>query len=158
MGPRQVRAPWLLDAFVVGAGLVAVVLLVASTRLTLSTLDRNGAWNQALGSLRLNAGLSYAWLEAAIAGDQPTRAERHFVADIDSARDRCRYLLDERSNPVEGAAARATVAGLCAQLASFRVMSLRRLHERTTAPDGAYAAAFARSLRAADQAEQAIAV
>jgi signal transduction histidine kinase len=158
MRPRHVRAPWLLDAVVVGAGLVAVVLLVASTRLTLSTLDRNGAWNQTLGSLRLNAGLSYAWLEAAIADDQPTRAERHFVADIDSARERCRYLLDGRSNPVEGVAARATVAGLCAQLASFRVTSLRRLHERTAAPDGAYAAAFARSLRAADQAEQAIAV
>jgi signal transduction histidine kinase len=139
------KSPWLLDAVVVVVGLLTVTLLVSSMRLTSTTLDRNRAWDQAIGSLKVSMGLSYVWLEAAIAGDERIDVRRQVYANIDAAQARCGELLAGR-HPVEGARARG--AG-------------RRLQTPGRAGSGqdrSYEDAFNSTLRLADEAQHSIAL
>ena len=154
------KSPWLLDAVVVVVGLLTVTLLVSSMRLTSTTLDRNRAWDQAIGSLKVSMGLSYVWLEAAIAGDERIDVRRQVYANIDAAQARCGELLAGR-HPVEGARARGAVRRLCERLGSFRALAGRRLQTPGRAGSGqdrSYEDAFNSTLRLADEAQHSIAL
>jgi signal transduction histidine kinase len=148
MRPVFLRAIWTFDALVVAAGVATGLLLVGSIRLTVTTVDRTSDWNHAVGDVKLEAALSYAWLEAAARRSPPAGAARSFATTVDAARSRCRDL--QRSAP------QATeVARLCGDLDSFRAASLGRLR-RGAAGGTAYAATFASSMDAIEPAERAV--
>jgi signal transduction histidine kinase len=149
MRPRPLRSSWFLDVAVVIAGLLTVGLLVFSTRLTSTTLDRNGTWNQAVGRLKLSLALSDVWLERGVGTGGPAGVRRHVIGNVDAARAQCRVLL--------GAPARAEVTRLCGGLQSFRALASRRLQDRARR-DAAYDVAFRKTLGLADEAQHAIAL
>jgi signal transduction histidine kinase len=112
-------------------------MLVLSTRLTSTTLDRNGAWNEEIASVKLDVALSRIWLQSG-----GTREARR---NADAAHARCVALL----GAVEGNRPRAAVRSLCAQAGALRARTTR------PAPRG-YDAAFGATLRRADTAQHAI--
>jgi signal transduction histidine kinase len=140
----RVKPSWMLDAAIIVVGLIAVALLVFSTRLTSTTLDRNSAWNQAIGTLKVNLALSNGWLVAAGSGQARVDAQRHVFESIDAAGAQCSTLV------VTGA---PEAARLCDRLASFRSLAAQRLQGKQAR---AYDAAFATTLRLADEAQHSI--
>jgi signal transduction histidine kinase len=137
---RARNVSWILDVAIVAVGLIAVAMLVLSTRLTSTTLDRNSTWTDAVASIELDVALSRVWMEA----DTPA-APRRARAEVAAARSRCTALL----GAVEGDGPRASVRRLCTTLRSLA--ALRR-------PGNRYDAVFDSALRHADQAQHAVAV
>jgi signal transduction histidine kinase len=128
---------------------LTVALLVFSTRLTSTTLDRNGTWNDAIGRLKLSLALSDVWIERAATGRSAGQARRQVVANLDTARTQCRVLLD--------APARAEVTRLCNRLGAFRTLATERLRDPARSGE-VYDGVFSGTLRLADQAQHAIAL
>jgi signal transduction histidine kinase len=131
---------WILDAAVVAVGLVAVAMLVLSTRLTSRTLDRNSTWTDAVATIKLDVALSRVWVEANTP-DGPRRAR----ANVATAQAECNTLLAT----VEGSGPHLAVQRLCTSLQSLA--AFRR-------PSRPYDAVFDAALRRADLAQHAIAL
>jgi signal transduction histidine kinase len=137
---RDRTVSWILDAAVVAVGLIAVAMLVLSTRLTSTTLDRNSTWTNAVASIKLDVALSRVWVEANTR-DAPRRAH----ANVATARAECSTLL----GAVEGNRPRAAVRRLCTTLQSLSAFGR---------PSQRYDTVFDTALRRADLAQHAIAL
>jgi len=144
---RARRGVSLLDAAIVAAAVLSVGLLVLAVRLTSTTLDRNAAWNQAIGKIELGVALSYGWGEA----PRARGSRREARANALRAADECRRLLGS----VDGDP-RPAVRRLCSEVETFRQLALARAAGRDVRR-AAYDSAFGSTLRRADQAEHALA-
>lgn len=145
---RTRRGVSLLDAAIVTAALLTVGLLVLAVRLTSTTLDRNAAWNQAIGTIELGVALSYAWGEAPRARGAGSEARANALR----AAAACRTLLGS----VDGDP-RSAMRRLCSEVERFRQLALARAARREDAR-AAYDSAFGSTLRRADEAEHALAL
>jgi signal transduction histidine kinase len=148
-----VKLPWLLDAAVVAAGVLTIALLVFSTRITSTTLDRDSAAKEALASLKVQVGLSHVWLEEAVAGDRSIDVGQQVFASIAAARSQCSALQRTEPDP--------TLSRLCTRLGGLQVLSAERWKSRRTQKAGSrqdqrYDAAFITTLTLADRAEHSI--
>jgi signal transduction histidine kinase len=130
-----------LEVAIVAAALLSVGLLVFSTRLTSTTLDRNADWNERLARIKLDVALSATW-------NARSSASPRAAADATAAARDCRALL----GPVDGRDPRAAVGRLCSAVDRFRAETA------AGARGAAYDKALARALRRGDEARQALAL
>ncbi|MDQ3783723.1 MAG: PAS domain S-box protein [Actinomycetota bacterium] len=159
MGP-PVKRLGRLEIFILAVGLVAVLLVAYSTRLS-SRLAQEGRLLEASSqSLRSGIILSHLWLEEAMAGDDTINLQRQVYGNIFRARTECLAMLNGVSNrgrtlaPMADPMGRATLGKLCARLHSLDQLTRDRLQNRGGSQAGspvdqAYDAVFNSILRLA---------
>jgi signal transduction histidine kinase len=130
-----------LEVAIVAAALLSVGLLVLSTRLTATTLDRNADWNERLARIKLDVALSATWRAR-------SSASHRAVTNATAAATGCRALL----GPVEGRDPRAAVGRLCSAVDRFRAETAAGARGPT------YDRALAGALRRGDEARQGLAI
>jgi signal transduction histidine kinase len=132
---------------------LTIALLIFSTRITSTTLDRNNTSKEGLASIKVQTGLAHVWLEEGLGGDRKIDFAREVDANLAGALGTCFTLRRAESLPA--------LAALCARLGELRTLADQRWHQRAASrpgstPDQEYDRAFTSSMRLADEAQHAL--
>lgn len=133
---RSLRRLGRLEFFILAVGLVAVLLVAYSTRLSSQKAQEGRLLEGSNQSLRSGVILSHLWLEEAVAGDNTVDVAKQVYGNIDRAQAECLGMLSRARKPhgtwapVTDPMASATLGKLCAKLHAFDQLAHLRLRDR----------------------------
>ena len=96
---RSLRRLGRLEFFILAVGLVAVLLVAYSTRLSSQKAQEGRLLEGSNQSLRSGVILSHLWLEEAVAGDNTVDVAKQVYGNIDRAQAECLGMLSRARKP-----------------------------------------------------------